>query len=145
MKKAIVLICFALISAAGYSQSQKLNLDKKKLAIGGYDPVSYFSNNPVKGESSINVTHKGAKYYFANNENKKTFEGNPGKYAPQYGGWCAYAMGVDGSKVKVDPETYKLVDGKLYLFYNFRKLNTLTLWNENESQFKSVADKNWDQ
>jgi len=145
MKRAMTMAFFVLISAIGYSQSQKLNISKKKVAINGYDPVSYFSDKPTEGNSGFTSTYQGAKYFFTSAVNKKTFEEDPAKYAPQYGGWCAYAMGVDGSKVKINPETYKIIEGKLYLFYDFRNLNTLTLWNENESQFKTQADKYWNQ
>ena len=68
---------------------------------------------------------------------------NPAKYEPQYGGWCAYAMGAKGEKVSVDPKTYKIVDGKLYLFYNRLFNNTLEDWNENEAKLKNKADANW--
>jgi hypothetical protein len=71
------------------------------------------------------------------------FKANPEKYKPAYGGWCAYAMGENGEKVKVDPETYKIVDGKLYLFYNFWTTNTLDDWNKNEKKLKEAADRNW--
>ncbi len=64
-------------------------------------------------------------------------------YEPQYGGWCAYAMGNSGEKVEVDPETYKIVDGKLYLFYNKYFTNTLKSWNKDEAKLKSKADESW--
>ncbi|MEQ9146669.1 MAG: YHS domain protein, partial [Cytophagales bacterium] len=54
--------------------------------------------------------------------------------------WCAYAMGVDGSRVKIDPKTFKIVNGELYLFYNFNFTNTLKKWNENENELKAKAD-----
>ena len=62
------------------------------------------------------------------------FASNPAKYEPQYGGWCAYAMGHDGSKVEVDPETFKIINGKLFLFYNRFFNNTLKTWNQDESK-----------
>ena len=68
---------------------------------------------------------------------------NPLNYEPQYGGWCAYAMGKDGSKVEVDPETFKIIDGKLYLYYNKFFNNTLKSWNKDETNLKSRADLNW--
>lgn len=62
---------------------------------------------------------------------------------PQYGGWCAYAMGETGDKVKIDPETFRITDGKLYLFYNFRGNNTLIPWKQNELPLMEKANKNW--
>ena len=68
---------------------------------------------------------------------------NPSKYEPQYGGWCAYAMGSAGEKVEINPETFKIIDGKLYLFYNAYFNNTLKSWNKEETKLKSQADTNW--
>ena len=67
----------------------------------------------------------------------------PEKYEPAYGGWCAYAMGNSSEKVEVDPETFKIIGGKLYLFYNFYFNNTLKSWNKNETGLKTKADGNW--
>lgn len=117
---------------------------KSGLAIQGYDPVSYFTKNKAeKGNSKFSSVYLGVTYYFSSDANKKTFLVNPSKYEPQYGGWCAYAMGYSGKKVEVDPETFKIVDGKLYLFYNSFFNNTLTDWNKDEKNLKSKADKNW--
>jgi hypothetical protein len=87
--------------------------------------------------------HNGATYYFLSDENKSKFVANPTQFEPKFGGWCAYAMGDSGEKVKIDPETFKIVDGKLYLFYNFFFNNTLKDWNENEKVLKQKADENW--
>lgn len=115
------------------------------MALQGYDLVSYFnSDEPKEGDSNISYTKGGATYYFINEENRATFKNNPDKYKPVYGGWCAYAMGDDGSKVKIDPETFKIIGGELYLFYHTFWNNTLPDWNENEAELKLKADKNWD-
>lgn len=133
-----------LIVASNFQTPGKdLNLNKG-LAIQGFDPVSYFSEGgPRVGKSEFKATYEGATYYFINQENKEKFLANPAQFKPEYGGWCAYAMGASGEKVKIDPETYKIVDGKLYLFYNFFFNNTLDDWNENEKQLKVKADENW--
>jgi hypothetical protein len=65
------------------------------------------------------------------------------KYEPQYGGWCAYAMGSTGEKVEIDPETFKIENGNLYLFYHTWTNNTLNKWNKEEMKLKAKADKNW--
>lgn len=123
-------------------QETDLNI-KDGLAVQGYDPVSYFSNKPKEGTAKFNTQFNGATYYFINAGNQEKFIKDPQKYEPQFGGWCAYAMGNDGTKVKIDPETFKIVDGKLYLFYNFLWTNTLPIWNENEVNLRVEAEKNW--
>lgn len=126
------------------ASTQQPNIDKKGLAIQGYDPVSYFnSDEPLKGNKSIRTAIEGRIYQFSSEKNKITFLENPSKFEPVYGGWCAYAIGLDASKVKINPNTFKIIDDKLYLFYDFFGIDTLEKWNENEPDFKSKADKNW--
>jgi hypothetical protein len=131
----------------GYAQSeagrQKHFNAKNNVALEGYDPVSYFDDKPVQGKSIFTYTHKGITYRFFDAANLTKFKTSPGKYEPAYGGWCAYAMGESGEKVKVDPKTYKIADGKLYLFYNFWTTNTLEDWNKNEKKLKEAGDRNW--
>lgn len=143
---------FALVSLLAISanaqdattlRKKHFNLDDG-VAINGYDPVAYFSQNKaVKGKKDMAVFFQGVTYYFSSVANKELFKANPSKYEPQYGGWCAYAMGEKGEKVSVDPETFKIVNGKLYLFYNRFFNNTLKDWNKNEATLKSKADINW--
>lgn len=140
-------ILFLLLSSLVWAQSddartKNYNL-KKQIALEGYDPVSYFSNQPAEGKSELKFSYKGVTYHFASPENLAKFKTTPEKYEPAYGGWCAYAMGESGEKVKIDPETYKIIEGKLYLFYNFWGNNTLTDWNKNEKPLKIKADQNW--
>lgn len=116
---------------------------KKDIAIDGYDPLGYFDKGPVEGDPRWTFAFKGVTYQFSNALNLARFKANPEKYEPAYGGWCAYAMGETGEKVKIDPETYKILDGKLFLFYNFWGNNTLKEWNKNEQQLKAKADQNW--
>ncbi len=119
------------------------NLDKG-IAIEGYDPVAYFKQQKaIKGKKGLAVYNEGATYYFSSQENKEVFKKNPSIYEPQYGGWCAYAMGLSGEKVSVDPETFKIVNNKLYLFYNRFFNNTLKSWNKDERNLNTKADQNW--
>ncbi|MCB0486880.1 MAG: YHS domain protein [Cyclobacteriaceae bacterium] len=148
MKTTIAtIILIVLAHSFSYAQAEasrtKHYNTKKSLAIDGYDPVSYFSNKAEEGKESITYNYKGVTYQFANTTNLNKFKSNPDHYEPSYGGWCAYAMGESGEKVKVDPETFKVVDGKLYLFYNFWGNNTLTDWNKDEKALKTKADQNW--
>ena len=131
-------------SATGQTKNiSHLNLSDKKVAVSGYDVVSYFQGKPLKGSTSYKSVLNGVTYLFANESNFKSFESDPVKYEPQYGGWCAYAMGKTGEKVEINPKTYKILDRKLYLFYNKFLTNTLETWNEDEKDLKKNADKNW--
>ncbi|SRR5579871_124107 len=126
------------------AMAKQCNIHKDGIAINGYDPVAYFSaNKAIKGKKEIQCLFNGLTYQFANPQNRETFKSNPSKFQPQYGGWCAYAMGTNGSKVDVDPETFKILDGKLYLFYNKFFNNTLESWNKDEIKLKEKADDNW--
>lgn len=140
----LLTVVFTFVVLSACSQKQINNVGKRGVGIEGYDPVSYFEGKPQKGEEMYMTTYDGVKYWFSSQAHLKTFKENPEQYIPQYGGWCAYAMGKDGSKVSVNPETFKIVDGKLYLFYNKFLTNTLNDWNENEDQLKEQADKNWE-
>lgn len=124
-------------------RQEHYNIDKKELAIKGYDPVSYFSGKPTKGSSDINHEYKGVVYRFSNQANLDAFILDPGKYEPMFGGWCAFAMGDRGEKVKVNPKNYKIVDGKLHLFYKGTFINTLPKWNKDEANLKVQAAKHW--
>lgn len=113
------------------------------LAIQGYDPVAYFSGKALKGDAKLALKYQGVTYHFSTEANKKAFAANPAKYEPQYGGWCAFAMGDYNKKVEINPETFKIMDGKLYLFYNAYLTNTLKSWNKDEDKLQRAADKNW--
>jgi YHS domain-containing protein len=146
--KNLILILFILsvpqLSAQSIAKKSKEYNLENGLAIQGYDPVAYFTQKKaVKGKSSIATTFEGVIYYFSSNDNKELFKKNPSGYEPQYGGWCAYAMGAKGEKVEVDPETFKIVNGKLFLFYNAYFNNTLKSWNKDEANLNRKADANW--
>ena len=147
MKKIPFLTVIILISTTLFSQTalrvKQFNLDKG-IAIQGYDPVAYFTQNKaVMGNKNIPAIAEGVMYYFSTTANKDLFIKDFKKYEPQYGGWCAYAMGSSGEKVEVDPETFKILNGKLYLFYHSWVNNTLPKWNEDEANLKAKADKSW--
>lgn len=137
----------SLFSAAQNTQidnrKKHFNLSNGNLAVGGYDVVSYFTGKPKPGNKSFFTTHSGVTYYFSSQANLDLFKKSPEKFEPAYGGWCAYAMGNSGEKVEINPETYKIVEGKLYLFYNAYFTNTLPKWNKDENNLKLKADKNW--
>jgi YHS domain-containing protein len=142
----IILSAFATHSNAQDEtllRRKNFNLEKG-IAIEGYDPVAYFKQNKaVKGSTEFSATYQGIIYNFSSADNKNTFLKNPSAYEPQYGGWCAYAMGSNGNKVEVDPGTFKIINNKLYLFYNKYFNNTLKSWNKDEANLKAKADINW--
>lgn len=91
---------------------------RRGVAIGGYDPVAYFTESrPVKGRSAHKVMWKGAVWYFASAGNREIFETDPRRYAPQFGGYCAYAVS-NGYTAKTDPEAWRIHEGRLYLNYS---------------------------
>ncbi len=135
---------------AGTTQAQtnvrlkEYNLGKMTPAIEGYDPVAYFTQKKaVKGNKAFFAIHAGVLYHFSSEENKRLFLTQPASYEPQYGGWCAYAMGAKGEKVAIDPETFKITNGRLFLFYNKFFTNTLTSWNKDETALATSADVAW--
>ncbi len=147
MKFQSALFFVILTSVSGYSQSEEVrqkhyNL-KKGVSLEGYDPVSYFSAVPQEGKTELRYTYKGVTYQFATPANLARFKTAPDSFEPAFGGWCAYAMGESGEKVKIDPETFKVLEGKLYVFYNFWGNNTLTDWNKDEATLKAKGDTKW--
>ena len=117
---------------------------KKGYVAEGYDVVAYFNNQAIEGNKKFISNYDGAKYKFSTENNLEQFKANPEKYIPQYGGYCAYAIAVKSKKMSVNPETFEIRDGKLYLFYNAWGTNTLELWQkENVKGLQEKADKNW--
>lgn len=147
MKKILtILALFFVLSSFAQNEANRAaqyNLENK-IAIQGYDPVAYFKQSKaIKGKKEIATTFQGVVYYFSTLTNKEAFVKTPTNYEPQFGGWCAYAMGSSADKVDIDPETFKIVGGKLYLFYNAYFKNTLKSWNKDELSLKKKAETNW--
>ena len=95
-----------------------LNLDRNGLALQGYDPVAFFTQDkPLKGKPEFKSVHQGATYYFMSKDHKAQFDREPAKFEPAFGGFCAY--GVSSNKlVEIDPEAFQIVDGRLLLQYS---------------------------
>lgn len=139
--KPIITILFLIFSISIFSQEYNL---KKGYVAEGYDVVAYFSNKAIEGKKQYSTTFDGVKFKFSTKQNLEIFKKNPEKYVPAYGGYCAYAVGVKGKKVAIDPETFEIRDKKLYLFYNSWGINTLELWiKEGADDLKKKADANW--
>jgi YHS domain-containing protein len=147
MRSLLIGLIFSLGTTIAQAQSEirmkQFNLEGG-IAIQGFDPVAYFvQHKAVKGKKEFAQSRDGVTYYFSTVSNKELFAKNSLNYEPQYGGWCAYAMGATGEKVEIDPETFKILDGRLYLFYNSLFNNTLPKWNKAEADLKKKADTNW--
>jgi YHS domain-containing protein len=117
-----------------------VNVDKHGVALGGYDPVSYFTDGkPVKGDAKIEGTYNGALYHFVSQEHRATFENNPTKYAPAYGGYCGYAASV-GKVRPANPLVWSIVDGQLIVQHTE---GADELWKKDVAGNKAKADKYW--
>jgi YHS domain-containing protein len=112
------------------------------LAVSGFDVVSYFTGDgvPVEGSEEFTVRYQGYDYRFASEDNAKAFIEDPAKYAPAYGGYCAWAIGANDALAPGDPNVYKIVDGTLYL--NFSE-DVATRWNKDIPGFIAKADVNY--
>lgn len=110
------------------------------LAVGGYDTVAYFKvAKPTKGLAQFETEYKGATWRFASKENLDAFKANPTAYAPQYGGYCAWAVSQNYT-ASGDPNYWKIVNGKLYLNYD---KSVQATWEKDIPGFIAKADKNW--
>lgn len=138
--QSLLFASFFLFSAAcNRTQAQEVFAPSGK-AINGYDPVAFFSESKaVKGTEANTYQWNGATWYFASAENLAAFKSSPEKYAPQYGGYCAYGT-ADGHKAPTKPETWTIDNGKLYFNYN---LNVKKSWDKDRPALIEKANKNW--
>ena len=110
------------------------------VATDGYDPVAYFTmGRPVQGRSEFSLDWNGASWRFANSEHREMFRANPERYAPQYGGYCAFAV-AHGQTAGIDPNAWAIVDGKLYLNYD---ADIQRQWVANQAEFIRLANQKW--
>ncbi len=113
-KRLVLALATSLLATMGWAAGP-LNTDKDGLAVKGYDPVAYFADSkPVQGKPEFMTRVGGATYWFSNAENRDKFIAEPGRYQPQFGGYCAYGV-AQGYKPDIDPTAFKVVDGKLFL------------------------------
>lgn len=134
------LVTSVALSTAALAAGFDVNVTTTDLALRGYDPVSYFTDGaPTPGEIDITAEHNGATYRFASAEHKAMFEADPAKYAPQYGGYCAFGL-AQGYKFDGDPQVWKIVEDKLYLNLSPK---VSTIWHENVPGNIENADAKW--
>jgi hypothetical protein len=140
----VLLVAPVSAYAAGRTEQTKhYSVDGDGVALGGYDPVSYFGTpHPTKGDKSITAEVGGVVYRFASDANRQAFLADPGRYRPAYGGWCATAMAA-GKKVEVDPRNYRVTDGRLFLFYKSVIHDAQDDWKKDETGLRAKADDNW--
>lgn len=144
MTKTLLLISAFMASVCFAADTQPKNLDKNGVILKGFDPVSYFNDKePQKGNDKIRTTYEGATYLFANEKNKEEFLKNPAKYAPAYGGWCAYAVADSKSKVDIDPKKFVIENGKLLVFYDGWLGHTREKWLKDPKGLYQKAEANW--
>ena len=137
----LVAVTTALsISAAVFSADIDVSTDSNDVAIKGYDPVAYFTDSKaVKGDQAFSAAHKNAIYHFSTAGNRDAFKADPEKYAPQYGGYCAFGVAM-GKKFETDPNAWKVVNNKLYL--NLDK-SVQKRWLEDIPGYINTANTNW--
>ncbi len=140
MKMKLLFTILVLSLSVGCASVEKRTFSTDEGAIRGYDPVAYFTvGKPVKGQQSITTKYGTGTYHFSSKENLALFKQDPEKYAPQYGGFCAYAMSR-GFDVSSDPNAWTIRDDKLYLNYS---LGVRKTWLKKPDEYIVKADKNW--
>jgi YHS domain-containing protein len=138
---AALLLALTPLAAApsAFADKAEIYTKKENLAVGGYDVVSYFSGQPVEGVAAFPATYKGARFLFSTEANRARFLAAPATYAPQFGGYCAWAVS-QGYTAPGNPKNYKVVGGKLYLNYND---DIQKKWEKDIPGFITKANANW--
>ena len=144
----IIITIFLLACGLSFFADAKPNVNKDGVILDGYDSVSYFTMKaPVMGKPNFQSQYDEATYWFSSEENKNIFLKDPKKYAPQFDGWCAYAVADSKSKVAVDPKSFVIQNGRLLLFYNGLWSDTRKKWTtdkkKDQSKYLEQADLNW--
>lgn len=137
-KYFVFYLLYVLLISCDVKSSEVFSTDEG--AIRGFDPVAYFKEaRPVKGEKHFSFEWNNATWRFSSEANLEEFKTNPLKYAPQYGGYCAYGV-ADGHKSSTQPDAWTIVDNKLYLNYDE---GVKASWMEHQTKFILKADSNW--
>ncbi|MBC7979115.1 MAG: YHS domain protein [Armatimonadetes bacterium] len=139
----LAVFMYAMAISIGFAsqlQAQARNIEKSGRALQGYDPVAFFTDGkPVKGEPTIHSSVNGAKYYFSTAENKTMFDKDPGKYEPEFGGYCAYGV-TKGDLIKIDVNAFQIVNGRLLLQYS---KGVREKFNKDTQGNLKIADAKW--
>jgi YHS domain-containing protein len=139
MKKVSATVLIVFNSLFSFAQKPPF-FSTTEGALNGYDPVAYFNEaKPTKGTSEFIFQYQGADWHFASAENLSAFKADPEKFAPQFGGYCAFGMSR-GYKANTQPDAWTIIDGKLYMNYT---LAVRTDWNKKQTEYIEKANKNW--
>jgi hypothetical protein len=136
----LIMAVFNLLTLSPAFAIESVNKTSDGVAIKGYDPVAYFTDRkPVKGSKDFEYVWEGAKWRFSNAGHKDLFIKDPDKYAPRYGGYCAYAVS-QGTTADIDPDAWNIVDGRLYLNLSKRIKDK---WSKDIPGYIKKADEKW--
>jgi YHS domain-containing protein len=136
----LIVLAVVMLGTSVFAAVDPVNKSFTGIALKGYDAVAYFKEGrPIRGRDEFRYDWMGAKWYFATAENRDEFARDPGKYAPQYGGYCSWAVSR-GYTANIDPEAWKIVGGKLYLNYSKDVQKT---WEADIPGNITKADENW--
>ncbi len=131
---------FAMMPSLAFAQKLEVYVTSDGVAINGYDPVAYFlEEDNIEGLAEFFYEWRGAKWLFSSAQNRDLFEASPEDYAPQYGGYCAFAMAF-GSMATSDPAAWSVRNGKLYLNFS---LSVRERWRQDPDKYIEMADANW--
>lgn len=136
-----MIVAFTLLLLASFgANAESAVFSRGGAALRGYDPVAYFTlGKPVRGSRDFVHVWRGAEWRFTSAEHLERFRADPEAWAPQYGGWCAYAMS-QGHYARTDPEAWTIVEGRLYLNYSQSVKQT---WLKDRDAYIEAADANW--
>lgn len=135
-----------VLTETSFAGSDSVFFEKGGVFLDGYDPVSYITENQaIEGTPNWTLVHRGATIHFSSKENLGLFKTQPEKYWPAYNGWCAYAMEQEGKIYSSNPEAFKVVNGRTFLFYKRGFVNTLKKWNKKNDEPNLIqrADGFW--
>lgn len=137
---ALLAVLAWSVTVTAYADAEGRIYTEDGVALGGTDPVAYFEmREPVQGSEQHSYQWRGAEWHFASAEHREQFAADPEAYAPEYGGWCAWAA-AQGNAASTTPEAWSIVDGKLYLNYS---QNIHARWQRDRAEFIESADENW--
>ncbi len=136
----VTLLGAAALPGVALAETADIYVTSDNIAINGYDPVAYFTQeDAVEGSVEFFVEWNGATWHFASEQNRDMFEAEPEKYAPKYGGYCAFAVS-QGAFASTDPKAWTIVDERLYLNFSLRIRDR---WRKDMEKYIAQADNNW--